>query len=197
MEMESKNSIEFNLDDLDIDDINKNIDKKKKVKSGAKGKRAERAIVDLLNQRFRTYFDNHKDAGEFSRSIGSGNRWGQKVVLSKAAKDTFTGDLTCPTNFKFVIESKNGYNDIDILSCFDGENKGLDAFIKQVCSDSETSDRKPLLIWKKDRKKRIAFVRAGDMNGKTLPPVYFVYGEWIGVDLDYLLTFDDSFFFTL
>ena len=46
----------------------------------------------------------------FTRSIGSGNRWGQ-VVLSEQAKQVFSGDICVPEGFKWVIECKGGYED--------------------------------------------------------------------------------------
>lgn len=179
-------------EDLEIDDITENINKKKKIKSGRKGKQGERDIVHELNTRFAELFSKNTAWGQFSRSVGSGNRWGQNVCLPKHAKDTFTGDLVCPDKFKFVIESKAGYNDIDLFTIYT-KCKELDVFIKQVTDDSVRSTRRPLLIWKKDRKGRIAFVKKEELT--TLPNVYIMYNDWIGVSFSWLLQLPDSFFF--
>lgn len=184
-------------DEIEVDDVTLNLNKKKKIKTGSKGKRAERNIVHQLNNRFIAILAANPDWGQFSRSVGSGNRWGQVTNLPKHAKDTFSGDITIPENFKFVIESKNGYNDIDLINCFEGVCRELDNFLGQVTSDSERSGRIPLLIWKKDRKKQMAFVRKETLNEKTYPEVYLTYKNWIGLDFGYLLSFDDNFWFNL
>jgi hypothetical protein len=180
---------------MDIEDILKDDGKKKPVKSGQKGKRNEREICDLLNDRFKPLL-NSNNWGEFSRSLGSGNRWGQKVKLSKSAEDTFTGDIAAPENFKFVLESKAGY-DIDLCNVFDGGDRQIDLFLKQVSEDSERLkkigvDRKPLLLWKKDRKPRLAFLK------RDLGFEYSMkYRDWTVVAFKDLLSLEDSFFFNL
>jgi hypothetical protein len=193
-----------NEDDLDIDDIVENLDKKKKIKSGRKGKSGEREIVNDLNERFADLLAKNPTWGAFSRSVGSGNRWGQNVHLPQHAKDTFTGDLVAPSNFKFVIESKRGYNDIDLFDCFSGKCTGLDEFLKQVTDDSVRSGRKPLLIWKKDRKPKLAFVTEKDFDGQpafrghsSVLSTFLFYKEWVGMPLQELLLYTDDFFFNL
>jgi len=70
-------------EDAEVEDIfNK---KPKKIKSGKKGKRVELELVKALNQRFQKTLAANPDLGSFSRSIGSGNRWGQNVHLSRTA----------------------------------------------------------------------------------------------------------------
>ena len=168
--------------------------KPKRIKSGKKGKRVELNLVKAFNERFSKLFLLNPDWGQFSRTIGSGNRWGQQVKLPKHAKDTFTGDLVCPENFVFVIESKGGYNDIDLCSAFDGKCKGLDNFLDQVTSDSKRSGKKPLLVWKKDRKPSLAFVIT-----EELPRTFkcsMRYNEWTAISLKDLLALDDGFFFS-
>lgn len=188
-------------DDLDIEDITENLNKKKKIKSGQKGKTGEREIVNDLNVRFADLLAKNPTWGAFSRSVGSGNRWGQNVNLPQHAKDTFTGDLVAPAHFLFVIESKKGYNDIDIFDCFSGKCSGLDEFLKQVTDDSVRSGRKPLLIWKKDRKAKVAFIARSDFfsakDGHSINKNLLFYKEWIGLPLENLLKLQDDFFFNL
>lgn len=177
-------------DDFAVEDIL--VEKKARIKSGQKGKRAERELVHILNKRFQELLLAHPDWGTFSRSIGSGNRWGQGVSLSHSATNTFSGDLCCPTNFKFVIESKSGYNQIDLCCAFDGGCKELDDFLSQVTSDSERCKREPILIWKKDHKPRLAFLKS------TLQTNYALkYRDWNGYLLTDVLMLPDSFFFNL
>lgn len=180
-------------DEIDIENIFEN-KKSKKIKSGRKGKRVELDLVKNLNQRFQSVLSKNPNWGKFSRSVGSGNRWGQNVHLSRTATNIYSGDIVCPDNFNFVLESKGGYNDIDLCSAFSGGHSGLDEFLKQVEDDSKRCGRKPLLLWKKDRKPRLAFIKTQD-----LPPKAFEYclkyRDWSAVNVDDILSCSDDFFF--
>jgi len=180
-------------EDAEVEDI---FDKKpKKIKSGRKGKRVELDLIKNLNQRFSKVLSSRPHAGKFSRSVGSGNRWGQRVHLSKAASDTYSGDIVCPEGFLFVLESKGGYNDIDLCTAFSGRQAELDSFLKQVSDDSERCGRKPMLLWKKDRKPRLAFLRAEHLVGRDFP-CSMRYGAWTVVSYDDLMGLEDAFFFS-
>jgi len=190
----------FSSNDLEIDDLLKE-PKNKKIKSGLKGKSAERDLVKILNIRFAKIIAEHPKGGAFSRSVGSGSRWGQRVVLSESASQIYAGDLTCPECFNFVIESKKGYNDIDLITAFTGKCGDLDEFLKQVKTDAERVKRKPLLIWKKDRKPALVFLKAapGEIQIKLINegvnPVFMTYLEWHVFRLDDLLKLPDEFWF--
>lgn len=181
-------------EDIEVENIFD--DKKpKKIKSGKKGKRVELELIKSLNERFSQILSSRPGAGKFSRSVGSGNRWGQRVHLSKAASDTYSGDIVCPEGFRFVLESKGGYNDIDLCSAFSGHQAELDSFLKQVSDDSERCGRMPLLLWKKDRKPRLAFLKSSDLGDRQFPCM-MRYGGWTALLYDDLVGLDDSFFFT-
>jgi hypothetical protein len=184
------------MNDLDIEDILNDKPKKKKIKSGQKGKSGERDLVKILNERFAKILAEHPKGGAFSRSVGSGSRWGQQVILSDAANQIYAGDLTCPERFNFVIESKKGYNDIDLYNAFTGKCGGLDEFLKQVETDAKRVGRRELLIWKKDRKPALAFLKI--KIGENIPSKYTImfYLEWTAVALNDLLTMPDEFWFT-
>jgi len=171
------------IDDFVTDDI---LSKKKtkKVDGKKKGNRTELDLTKLLNARF----------GEgFSRSVGSGNRWGQVNHLPKHAREVFSGDLIVPKGFRFVIESKGGYDSIDMSSVFVRGNSELDGFLDQVTQDSKRCGRKPMLCWKKTRKPWLAFVHAKDLAGRTFK-YKLQYGKWSVVALEHLLKLDDDFF---
>lgn len=178
-------------DDFVVEDIL--VKTTKKIKSKNKGNRSELQIVHILNDRFQEFLDLNPKIGKFSRSVGSGNRWGQNVVLSENAKVIFSGDLCCPEGFKFVLESKSGYSDIDIISAFEGHCKGIDEFLKQVLNDAERVKKKPLLIWKKDRKCRIVALLSEDLNFNFKN--YMIYKKWTILSLEELLKLPDEFFF--
>jgi len=172
---------------LDVDDIfgEDGKKKKKKVDGGKKGKTAERELVKLFTARF---------GDGFSRSLGSGNRWGQVKKLPQHAKDTLTGDLCCPKGFKWVLESKNGYDDIDLNLCMVKDNGLLNGFLDQVTKDVKRGGRKPMLLWKKTRRPWLAFVHTEELDGLQFK-YRFVYGKWTAVALEKLLEVPDDFFF--
>lgn len=171
------------LDDFVIEDVISNKDKTKKVNGKKKGSRTELDLTKLLNARFGT---------GFSRSVGSGNRWGQVNHLPKHAQEVFSGDLVVPQGFKFVIESKGGYDGIDMSSVFVHGNSELDGFLDQVTKDSKRCGRKPMLCWKKTRKPWLAFVLTKDLTGQFKYKMQ--YGKWTAVALEHLLKLEDDFF---
>ena len=183
-------------EELEIENIfNK---KTKRIKSGKKGKRVELEVVKYLNDRFANLLSKNNDWGKFSRTVGSGNRWAQNVHLSKVAMDNFSGDLICPDNFKFIIESKGGYNEIDLCSAFDKGQSELDSFLKQVTSDSDRTGRKPMLLWKKNRKPRLAFLKQVDLDCNIYKFEYNMkYRDWVVVNIKDLITLEDNFFFNI
>ena len=170
------------LDDFVTDDeiIYK---KSKKVNGKKKGNRIELELTKLLNKRFGT---------GFSRSVGSGNRWGQVNYLPKHAQDVFSGDLIVPKGFKFVLESKGGYDGIDLNSIFIRGSSELDSFLEQVSKDAERCDRKPMLCWKKKRKPWLAVILTKDLPRDF--KYQLKYGKWTILSLEELLKSDDDFF---
>ena len=179
----------MNFDDLDdAYHLEKFKNKTKKVDGGKKGKRVEREIVGVLNTRF-----SHMENKTFSRSVGSGNRWSQVKNLPKHAKDTLTGDICCPEGFRFVIESKGGYNKIDLNSIFENGNSELDNFLEQVIDDSKRCGKMPMLVWKRDRRPWLAFIRTCELIGDYQYSIK--YREWTCVLVKDLLKLSDDYFF--
>ncbi len=167
---------------LDIDEI---VPKKpKKVNGKKKGNRTELELTKILSDRF---------GMPFSRSVGSGNRWSHTTLTAEATQ-VFSGDIVVPKGFKFVLESKGGYEGIDINSIFIKGNSELDSFMEQVTDDSRRCGRKPMVCWKKTRKPWLAFVLTQDLIPHNFE--YSIkYKEWTGVALENLLKLDDSFFY--
>ena len=157
--------------------------KKRKAAGKRKGDRAELELSKVFNKRF---------GGGFSRSVGSGNRWGQ-VHLPKHAQEVFSGDLIVPQGFKWALESKGGYQDIDLNTVFVGGSGELDGFLDQVTKDGQRCGRKPMLCWKRDRKPWLAFVPTTELEGHSFQ-FRLLYKEWSAVALDELLKLPDLFF---
>ncbi|NIQ14763.1 MAG: hypothetical protein GTO02_10305, partial [Candidatus Dadabacteria bacterium] len=142
--------------------------KKKKINTGRKGKNRERETAKILNERF---------GGGFSRSIGSGNRIHQVANLPKHAQDTFSGDLVTPENFAFTIESKGGYDDVDLVSVFDDGHSQLNDFLKQAQHDADRCNRKPMVVWKKNYKPELAILRTKDLPHMKWS-YRLIYNKW-------------------
>jgi hypothetical protein len=174
------------VDDFFTDDllVDKKKRKKRKADGKRKGNRVELDLVKIFNERF---------GGGFSRSVGSGNRWGQVAHLPKHAQEIFSGDLIVPKGFKWAVESKGGYSEIDIDSVFVGGNKALDEFLDQVTKDAVRCGRKPMLCWKRDRKPWLAFVPTRELAGQTFEYL-LSYKKWSAVALETLLKLPDQWF---
>jgi hypothetical protein len=180
--MSNKHEFEEYDDFVNEDDILAN-KKKKKVNGKKKGSRTELDLAKILIERF---------GQGFSRSIGSGNRWSQ-AQLPKHAAEVYSGDLVVPKDFKWVIESKGGYDGIDMSSVFVRGNSELDGFLEQATSDSKRCGRKPMMCWKKTRKPWLAFVMNEELVGKDFK-YSMKYGKWTAVALEHLLKLEDDFF---
>lgn len=170
--------------DLQIDNILETKEKKKKVDGKAKGDRTELHLCKLLSDHFGV---------EFTKAMGSGARWSQVRYLPEHAKKTLTGDICVPEGFKWVVESKGGYEDkVDLNNVCDGPIAQLDEFIEQSSRDAEYCKRKPIICWKRNRKPWLAVVRLSDIE--NVPEYYVVYGTWAIVPLRFLLECRDRTF---
>lgn len=176
----------MNVDDFDIEDLEDNSNNKKKRNSTVKGKTAERELCKILTKKF---------GQEFTRTIGSGNRWSQISNMPEHAKKTFTGDICTPEGFLFSLECKNGYEDkIDLGNLFSSDNKTLDKFVKQSIKESKDCNRLPLICWKRKRKSWVALLPSEYLK-KYKFKTYLIYKDWMCVDLNSLLELDRKFFF--
>jgi hypothetical protein len=113
---------------------------KKRLNSRAKGNRFENKVAKLLNERFNTK--------EFCRSPGSG-AFATTHTLPEYLK--IYGDLITPEKFKYIIECKKGYNDMQICDLLNDTSK-VSEMIAQAFRDSQKSSKKFLLIMGQDRK---------------------------------------------
>jgi hypothetical protein len=163
--------------------------RKKKVNSGNKGDRTERNLCKLLIARF---------GRPFERVVGSGNRWGQVKEMTQAMKDVLVGDIATPEGFLWTLECKGGYErEIDFHSLFLKGNRKLDEFLVQVSNDADKrSKKKPMLLYKRNLRQWLAFVRTKDLPKKPKFTYKMVYGDWTCVAFETLLEAPDTYFFT-
>jgi hypothetical protein len=99
-----------------------------------------------------------------------------------------------PENFGFTIESKGGYDDVDLVSAFEGGHSQIDEFLKQAQFDADRVGRKPIVVWKKSRKPLLAMIKTVDLP-KITWEYQMNYRDWSIVWFDILLKEPDSFWF--
>jgi len=120
--------------------------KPKRKNSRTKGNTFERHIAKTLNDRFETT--------EFSRSPGSG-AFATTHTLPEHLK--IYGDLITPQNFKFCIECKKGYNNLNLYSLYNYSSEFW-KFIEQCEKDSEKCSKIPMVIFKQDRQPTLVII---------------------------------------
>ena len=130
-------------DNYDLSQLRK---KPKRKNSRTKGNTFERQVATKLNERFKTK--------EICRSPGSG-AFATTHSLPEHLK--IYGDLITPLNFKFCIECKKGYNNINIYNLYN-ENSDIWKFFRQCKRDAKKCDKIPMLILKQDRQKILVVV---------------------------------------
>lgn len=176
--------------DLEIENLLENNVKKKKINGKAKGNRVELNLCKFLTKHF---------GEEFSRAPGSGARTSQVALLPEHAKKTLTGDICVPEGFKWVVECKGGYEDDmhleNILNGDEGMSR-LDEFIQQVSKDAKYCGRKPIILWKRNRKPWIAMIKSGEILLEIMLPTsghgmtwesFIVYQGWSILNFEQLL----------
>jgi hypothetical protein len=170
--------------DLELFDVGgEEQDKKKKVDGKAKGDRGELILAKLLSKHF---------GKEFSRGVGSGNRWSQVSNMPEHAKATFLGDICPPENFLWVIECKNGYEDeIDLNNAL-GPIAKLDEFIEKSLRDSKLSGRDPIICWKRKWKPWVAILPVMCCLDPSHFDYYMQYRDWMIVELEKLLNITEK-----
>ena len=176
------------MDDLEIDDLLEDRVNKKKINGKKKGNRVELELSKMLTKRF---------GREFSRSVGSGNRWSQVKSMPEHAKTALLGDLCPPSGFLWIIECKGGYDDdADFSSVLYEGAARINEFIKQSEKDAVQSGRKPLICWKRSRKPWIAILKKKDVDC-SLFKYYISYQDWVVIALEKLLLAyqDDEYWF--
>jgi hypothetical protein len=175
--------------DLQIENLLENNVKKekKKVNGKAKGNRVELNLCKLLTAHF---------GEEFSRALGSGARTSQVAYLPEHAKKTLTGDICVPDGFKWVIECKGGYeSDMHLENILNGDDglSRLDEFIEQVTKDADYCDRRPIILWKRNRKPWIAMIKSNEYDHSTWE-CSIKYRDWSILNFDQLLNHTDKEF---
>lgn len=123
-----------------------NLKKPKKINSRRKGNKFENDIAKLLNKTF--------DTDDFMRTPGSG----AFATTHKLPKHLIIhGDLITPLKFKFIIECKKGYNNLNLYDLLNYTSQ-LHNFSGQNQKSCKEVGKASLVILKQDRKKELALV---------------------------------------
>jgi len=156
------------------------------INSKNKGNIGERAICKIFKERWPEH--------DWMRVPASGARLGQSNKIKYSAieenvKEVLSGDIICPSNFKFSVESKN-YADISFWDIFN-DSSDLHSWMNQCYEDAAFANKYPLLIVKINRHKHFAATTC-EMDGYI-----FEHRGFYFYNLDDLLKLEDGWWFDL
>ncbi len=154
------------------------------INSKNKGSTAERALCKILKERW--------PDKEWMRVPASGARFGQTNKQKYSAvednvKEVLSGDIICPSDFKFSVESKC-YASISFWDLFN-ESSDLHAWMKQCKEDAAFAHKLPMLVVKINNHKHFVGI-----SEKTDNYVFEHDGMYFYM-LNDLLRKEDNFFF--
>lgn len=158
-------------------------EKKKKINSKSKGNRVELELSKILTERFNKEFKRVPMSGGWATYNKNSN-------IREDALEILAGDIMCPPEFKFSIESK-GRQDFNFWNLLNEDTIHLeiDDWIYQAEQDSKIKHTFPLIYVKVDRRKPFVLFPKKLYEGKI------TYGDYTILRFDYFLQFEDSFFF--
>lgn len=122
-----------------------------RIQSRQKGKRGENELVKILNENF--------GEGRFKRTPFSGALVGGKnreATKDLDYKEAFASDIIAPSSFNFILEHKF-YAESNFWELF-SDKSNWNNWIKQVEEDAKFVNKRPMLVIKYNRHKRIALV---------------------------------------
>jgi len=119
------------------------------TKSARNGKNFEYEIRDMLREA--TGIESFERTPQSGAWIGQSNRYKTKTARADMV-DIMSGDIVTPDGWRWICECKNHENVTVHQLYFGKECKQVDEFLDQVCDDSETTGKEPLLIFKVKKK---------------------------------------------
>lgn len=123
------------------------------MNSKTKGSSFEREICKLLSEHFKLPFVRNPN------SFGSG-AWSSSHKTEGLDLENISGDIITPKGFKFNLECKKGYGNLNITSLMEGLKEPIKSFVFQCNKDCLRTDKLPLVIWKPDRAPILAITLA-------------------------------------
>jgi len=171
------------------------------VNGKQKGNDQERHLSNMLSARFEAYSGIKQS---FRRNPDSGSFWGasnQKRTETHDTEYANFGDLLCPKNFNYSIESKAYKKAPSLESIMTQKVTEWDLWLKQCEQDAKNANKKPALIVKYNGVKEIVFLTDGlredgdpAYDGEIIPPVIH-YKQYFVYQLKTFLEQPDSLFF--
>jgi hypothetical protein len=161
------------------------------VNGKSKGNSQERKLANLFSKRFE-YVTGIPQA--FRRNPDSGSFWGatnQKRIETHDVAHAHFGDLICPDNFKFSIESKFYKSGPTFSAIIKGKITQWDNWIAQAKQDAINSKKEMMLIIKYNGVDEIVFLSAPVLSLNLILPYKDVYGYL----LEDVLALPDNIFF--
>jgi hypothetical protein len=151
------------------------------VNSKKKGNRVELQMAKILTDRFGQTFKRVPMSGAFGTINAHEN-------IREDVKEILSGDLICPTGFRFSVEVKSrlDFNFWDLIA--DETVNEIDDWIKQAENDAKISNKEPLIIFKANNRKPFVLFPKRMKKGKL------TYGDYTILRLDYFLAIRDQFF---
>jgi len=159
------------------------VEKKKRINSKQKGSRTELDLAKILSERFNREFKRVPMSGAWSTYNKNSN-------IREDAIEILAGDIMCPKDFKFSIESKarQDFNFWDLIN-EDTLHLEIDDWIYQAEQDAKLKHTEVLIYVKVDRKKAFVLFPRKLHEGKL------IYGSYTIMRFDYFLQLEDEFFF--
>lgn len=147
-----------------------------------KGNRIELQLAKELSKRFNEEFKRVPQSGAWGTVNANSN-------VREDAQQVLTGDIMCPANFKFSIESKGriDFNFWDLLNN-DTINE-IDEWIIQAENDAKRVNKEPLIYVKINNKKPFVLFK------KYLKETNLNYKDYSLLRFDYFLNLKDEWFY--
>jgi len=158
-----------------------------KINSKKKGNRVELELAKKLTERFGQEFKRVPMSGAWATN----NR---QSDIREDAKEVLAGDIMCPKNFKFSVESKGriDFNFWDLINN-DTEHLEIDDWIAQAEADAKLVGKEPLIYIKVNNRK--PFVLFHSILLPSSIEKVLLYGDYRIMRFDYFLSLSQSFFF--
>lgn len=173
--------------------------------SKRKGNSWERAVVKILNDNFKSYFNEG-----FTRNIDSGSFFGGKnkniesrKIMSDMYKVMHAGDVVTPVDFPFTIECKSYSveNAPNMYTILQNDSSVLDEWLKQAKSDAKFVKKKYMIVLNITRKANYVVVDYADFVSKCiksledLPEKFIMYKDSVIIDKELFINrYIESYF---
>lgn len=129
-------------------------------KSSRKGKAGENKVVQLLKEWWK---DERFVRNWVGQSGAIGTMIGDNKAMPQHLIEAMSADIITPDGFPFSIESKN-YSEVDLYEIIrNPQNATVVEFFRQAKRDAMRGSKKPLVMFKEDRKQYYVIFEINDL----------------------------------